>query len=143
MADASGAPQDRNPSRFMDEVGGDLEVWEEGRIVMSLQLEAKHMNPGNMLHGGVVMTLMDEAAGAVIVTVRGIEALKTAPHATVDMNVSFLAGAVPGDVLECEAWNLRIGRSICFSEAEVRNRTSDRVVAKGQFTYAVLNRGYG
>lgn len=142
MANTAGAPQDRNPSPFMDEIGGDLEVWEEGRIVMSLPLEAKHMNPRNILHGGVVMTMMDEAAGAVIVTVRGIEALKTAPHATVDMNVSFISGAVPGDVLECEARNLRIGRSVCFSEAEVRNRSNGRIVAKGRFTFAVLNRGY-
>lgn len=126
----------------MDEIGGDLEVWEKGRIVMSLKLETQHMNPRNILHGGVVMTLMDEAAGAVIVTERGLEVMKANPHATVDMNVSFLSGAVPGDVLECEAWNLRIGRSICFSEVEVRNRSNGRVVARGQFTYAVLSRSY-
>lgn len=98
------------------------------------------MNPRNILHGGAVMTLMDEAAGAAIVTVRGLEIMKEAPHATVDMNVSFLSGAVPGDVLECEGTTIRIGRNICFSEAEVRNRTNGRVVAKGRFTFAVINR---
>lgn len=73
---------------------------------------------------------------------RGLEALQTTPHATVDMNVSFLSGAVPGDVVECEAKTLRVGRSVCFAEAEVRNRSNGRIVAKGRFTFAILSRGY-
>ena len=138
MADASGAPPDHNPSPFMETIGGELETWEEGRVVMSLPLEAKHMNPRNILHGGVLMTLMDEAAGAVVASARGLDAMKAQPHATVDMNVSFLSGAVPGDVVDCEAKTLRVGRSVCFAEVAVRNRATGRLVAQGRFTFAVI-----
>ena len=133
-------PEDRNPSPFMDMIGGELEVWEEGRIVMSLTLEEKHMNPNGVLHGGVLTTLLDEATGAAIVTVRGIEVMEEAPHATVDMNVVFVSGARPGDELVVEGRVLRVGRSIAFAEGEVRRRGNDDLIAKGQFTYAILGK---
>jgi len=136
-------PEDRNPSPFMDMIGGDLEVWEEGRVVMSLVLEEKHMNPNRVLHGGVLTTLLDEATGAAIVTIRGIEVMAESPHATVDMNVVFVSGARPGDVLVCEGRVLRVGRSIAFAEGEVRRRGTDDLIAKGQFTYAILQRRGG
>ena len=96
------------------------------------------MNPGGMLHGGIVTTLMDEATGHSIVTVRGLEVMAEAPHATVDMNVSFLSAARPGDELECEARTVRIGRAVVFAEAEVRRRGRGDVVAKGHFTYVIV-----
>jgi acyl-coenzyme A thioesterase 13 len=123
----------------MDLIGGELDSWEEGRVVMSIKLEDRHMNPGGVLHGGVLTTLMDEATAHAIVTVRGLEGMAEAPLATVDMNVSFLAAARPGDELECEARTLRVGRAVAFAEAEVRRRGRGDLVAKGRFTYAILN----
>jgi acyl-coenzyme A thioesterase 13 len=121
-------------------MGGEIDSAEEGRVVMSLKLDDRHMNPGGMLHGGVLPYLMDEATGHVIVTVRGLEAMAKAPHVTVDMNVSFLSGARPGDELECEARTVRVGRSVAFAEAEVRRRGRDDLVAKGRFTYVIVER---
>jgi acyl-coenzyme A thioesterase PaaI-like protein len=66
-----------------------------------------------------------------------------APHATVDMNVVFIAGARPGDELVVEGRVLRIGRSIAFAEGEVRRRGNDDLIAKGQFTYAILGKRSG
>ena len=127
-------PKELPRSALMDLIGGELDSWEEGRVVMSIKLEDRHMNPGGVLHGGVLTTLMDEATAHAIATVRGLEA----PLATVDMNVSFLAAARPGDELECEARTLRIGSSVAFAEAEVRRRGRGDLVAKGRFTYAIL-----
>jgi acyl-coenzyme A thioesterase 13 len=118
----------------MDLIGGKLDAWEEGRVVMSIKLEDRHMNPGGVVHGGVLTTLMDEATAHTIATVRGLEA----PLATVDMNVSFLSSARPGDELQCEARALRVGSAVAFAEAEVRRRGRDDVVAKGRFTYVFL-----
>ncbi len=127
-------PEELPRSALMDMIGGELDAWEEGRAVMSIKLEDRHMNPGGVVHGGVLTTLMDEATAHTIATVRGLEA----PLATVDMNVSFLSGARPGDELECEARALRIGRAVAFSEAEVRRRGRGDLVAKGRFTYVIL-----
>jgi acyl-coenzyme A thioesterase 13 len=132
-------PEQLPRSALMDLIGGELDSWEEGRVVMSIKLEGRHMNPGGVLHGGVLTTLMDEATAHAIVTVRGLEVMAEAPLATVDMNVSFLAAARPGDELECEARTLRVGRAVAFAEAEVRRRGRGDLVAKGRFTYAILN----
>ena len=127
-------PEELPRSALMDMIGGELEAWEEGRVVMSIKLEDRHMNPGGVLHGGVLTTLMDEATAHTIATVRGLES----PLATVDMNVSFLSAARPGDELQCEARTLRVGSAVAFAEAEVRRRGRDDLVAKGRFTYTIL-----
>lgn len=118
-------------------IGGELEESSDGRVVMTANLEDRHMNPSGVVHGGVLATLMDEATGHAIVTLRGLEAMSEAPHATIEMNVSFLSGARVGDELVCEARTLRVGRSVAFAEAEVRRRESDGLVAKGRFAYVI------
>jgi len=134
---------ERPPSPVMETLGGRIDVWEKGRIVMSVKLEDRHMNPNGIVHGGVITTLMDEATGHVIVTIRGLEVMAETPHATIDMSVSFLSGARVGDELVCEARTLRIGRAVAFAEAEVRRRGSDDLVAKGRFTYAIFQKRSG
>ena len=139
MRDPSEAPI----SPMMQMLGGRIDSFEEGVSVMSLTLEEKHMNPNGVVHGGVLTTLMDEATGHAIVTIRGLEVMAEAPHVTVDMSVSFLSGARLGDELVCEARTLRLGRSVAFAEAEIRRRGSDDLVAKGTFTYAILPKRSG
>jgi len=125
------------PSPFGAIIGATREEAGEGYARMSLVLEQKHTNPNGVVHGGVLCTLMDEVSGWAVMTVRGIEAMLVAPHATVDMNVSFLSGARPGDKLIVEGRALRVGRSVAFAEAEVR-RGEDKLIAKGRFTFVVM-----
>ena len=131
-------PKELPRSALMDMLGGGVDGIEEGRVVMSMKLDGRHMNPGGFLHGGVVTTLMDEATAHAIVTVRGLEVMAEAPHVTVEMNASFLSGARAGDELECEARTLRVGRGVAFAEVEVRRRGRGDLVAKGRFTYAIV-----
>lgn len=114
----------------------------EGYAKMSLVLEEEHTNPNGVVHGGVLTTLMDEACGWAVLSVRGIAAMVEAPHATVDMNVSFLSGARPGDEIVIEARILRVGRSVAFAEAEVR-RNEDTLIAKGRFTFVIQGKRNG
>ncbi len=139
MKDPSSLPT----SGIMQMLSGRIDSLEEGVCVMSLTLEEKHMNPNGVVHGGVITTLMDEATGHAIVTIRGLEAMEETPHATVDMSVSFLSGARLGDELVCEGRVLRLGRSVVFAEGEVRRRGSGDLVAKGAFTYAILAKRSG
>jgi uncharacterized protein (TIGR00369 family) len=130
-------PQDRNPSPFVALIGARMEEWREGYVRMALTLEEKHTNPNGVMHGGVATSLMDEALGAVIASVRGLDAMSAAPHATVDMNVSFLAGPRVGDEIIVEGRALKVGRSVAFGEAEVRRRGRDDLIAKGRFTFVI------
>ena len=91
------------------------------------------------MHGGVITTLMDEVLGGAIALARGMEVMRAAPHATVEMNVSFLAAAGPGDRIVVEGRVLRLGKSIAFGEAEA-HRGDGELIAKGRLTFAILNR---
>ncbi len=136
-------PSELPTSGIMQMLGGRIDSLDEGVCVMSLTLEEKHMNPNGVVHGGVLTTLVDEATGHAIVTIRGLELMAETPHVTLDMSVSFLSGARVGDELVCEATTLRLGRAVAFAEAEVRRRGSDDLVAKGRFTYAILQKRSG
>ena len=132
--------EEHQQSPFVELIGGKTEEFREGYVRLSVRLEERHTNPNGVMHGGVITTLMDEALGGVIASVRGMEAMWAAPHATVDMNVSFLSGARPGDDVIVEGRVLKIGRSVAFGEAEARRRGEDTLIAKGRFTFTILAR---
>src|SRR3990172_64563 len=104
-----GETVERPTSPFVELIGGRLEEWREGYVRMSITLEEHHTNPRGAMHGGVVTTLMDEALGGVIASVRGLETMFAAPHATVEMNAGFLSGARPGDRIVVGARGVRGG----------------------------------
>lgn len=126
-------------SPFVQLIGATRGEAGEGPARLTLTLEEKHMNPNGVVHGGVLTSLMDEACGAAVFAERGLEAMIAAPHATVDMNVSFMSGARVGDRLVVEAKALRVGRSVAFAEAEVV-RNEDTLMAKGRFTFVIQER---
>ena len=124
-------------SPFVEGIGARVEEWREGYVRLALVIEGRHTNPNGVMHGGVITTLMDEALGAVIASVRGLDVMAAAPHATVDMNVSFLSSARPGDDLVVEGRVLKMGRSVAFAEAEARRRGAEALIAKGRFVFVI------
>ncbi|MEX0801039.1 MAG: PaaI family thioesterase [Dehalococcoidia bacterium] len=130
---------ERRASPFVELIGGHTEEFREGLVRLSLHLQEHHTNPNGVMHGGVVTTLMDEAIGGVIASVRGMEAMFAAPHATIEMNASFLAGARPGDRVVVEARVLRIGKRVAFGEAEMR-RDDGELLALGRLAFVISDR---
>ncbi len=127
----------RRRSPFSAHIGIELEELREGYARISLVLEPHHTNLNGVMHGGVITTMMDSAMGAALSSLRGPEAGRS-PHATVEMNASFLAGARPGDKIVVEGRVLRLGKSIAFGEAEARR--GDELIAKGRLTFAIQRR---
>ena len=132
---------ERRRSPFSAFIGTEMEELREGYARVSLTLERRHTNPNGVMHGGVITTMMDSALGAALSALRG-EAARRDPHATVEMNASFLSGARPGDRIVVEARVLRLGRRVAFGEAEAR-RDDGEVVAKGRMTFVILEGGAG
>lgn len=129
---------ERRRSPFSAHIGVELEELREGYARLSLVLQPHHTNPHGVMHGGVITTMMDSALGAALGALRGEEARRN-PHATVEMNASFLVGARPGDRIVVEGRVLRLGKTIAFGEAEARR--ADELIAKGRLTFAIRNRG--
>jgi uncharacterized protein (TIGR00369 family) len=130
-------PEDHRPSPFVEMIGAKLEEWREGYVRIALLLEERHTNPNGVMHGGVATSLMDEVLGAVVASVRGMDVMMAAPHATVDMNVSFLAGPRTGDEVIVEGRVLKVGRRVAFGEAEMTRRGRGDLIAKGRFTFVI------
>jgi uncharacterized protein (TIGR00369 family) len=127
---------DPGQSAFLTLIGAVTEEKSAEVFRLRLHLEERHTNPNGVMHGGVITSLMDEATGGVIAYARGVEVMQTAPHSTVDMNVSFVSSARAGDDLIVEGRPIKIGRSVAFAEAEVR-RGDGTIVGKGRFTYVI------
>ena len=129
---------ERGVAPFTAFIGAEVEELREGYARLSLVLEERHTNPNGVMHGGVITTLMDSALGASLSALRGQEARRN-PHATVEMNASFLAAARPGDRIVVEGRVLRLGKTVAFGEAEAR-RGDGELIAKGRLTFAIRNR---
>lgn len=125
-------------SAFLALIGGQMEEMSEGYMRISLVLGPQHTNPNGVMHGGVVTALMDEAIGGAIAGQRGMEVMREAPHATVEMNASFMAAARPGDRIVVEGRVLRLGRSMAFGEAEASR--DGELIAKGRMAFAIISR---
>ena len=129
--------EERRRSPFSAHIGAEMEELRKGYARLSIVLGTRHTNPNGVMHGGVITTMMDSALGAALGALRGEEASRS-PHATVEMNASFLAGARPGDRIVVEGWVLRLGKTIAFGEAEARR--GDELIAKGRLTFAIRDR---
>ncbi len=104
------------------------------RAVIRLDLHRGHCNVRGMVHGGVLMSLMD-AAGLWAGVQKG-DAMPSV--ATMGLNCSFLRGARFGEVtsLRAEASVTKRGRSIHFASIAVYSMPENIVVATGQGIYS-------
>ena len=125
----------------LQDLGITLDHQEEGRVVLSLPHDESLANPGsNTMQGGVVATLIDHGGGAAIRTVLD-EPFET-PHATTDLNVTYLRPAT-GD-LTAEAEVVRAGTAMGVVAVDVTGDTpvGRKAVATGRVSLH-LQRGGG
>lgn len=118
-------------------IGASPEEVRAGYARLSLVVEQRHTNPHGVMHGGVVTSMMDSAVGIALGRLR--RDARHRPHATIEMNVSFLSGARPGDHVVAEGKIIKVGRSVAFAEAEAR-RVRDghtTVIARGRLVFAI------
>ncbi len=90
---------------------------------------------GAPVHGGVYSALVDTAVGGALSTLHEAAAGGVG-QTTLDLNVSFIAGASSGAVL-AEGRILKRGRSIAFGEARVTDE-SGALLAVGRATYMII-----
>jgi uncharacterized protein (TIGR00369 family) len=91
-------------------------------------------NPLGLVHGGLLCTLLDSAAGCAVHTLL----LAGVGYATIEIKVSFLK-AIRADVGELEVHGkvLRIGGRVAFAEAHARD-PDGTVLGHGTASFAVL-----
>ena len=119
---------------FMADLGVEPTAVELGRVSTQLVIAKRHCQHTGVVHAGVIAALADHSMGAAAQT------MAADGHwvLTAEFKTSLLRGA-SGERLECEAWVIKPGRQVSFTEAEVYAVAGDgrRLVAKASGTMAV------
>ena len=103
---------------------------------LRLRFKPELLQPGGVIHGGAIASLIDTAAALAI-----FSRLPEPPRssATIDLHVHYLEAVVDEDLI-AEAAIRRRGRSIAFVTVEVTT-ASGTVVAHGELSFRVVMAG--
>ena len=104
----------------IDEAGG-------GLCRAHVALEARHLNPRGFVHGGLLCTLMDVAAGSAAILAHDPPRMMVTQSA----EVHYLRPC-SGGTLTAEARVLKAGRSVAVVSVEVKDE-AEKLVSAGTF----------
>jgi len=130
MNDTLSPPPADSYHRFLD-----YEVVErsDGFVRLAMTGFNHHRNRGDYIHGGVLMSLMDNAG----IMAGGRASGETRKAVTVNLNYNFLSTAM-GETVHAEGRIIRKGRSMFFSDVRVVDAESGKIYSSGQGAYKYL-----
>lgn len=108
-------------------VGLQREDAADGRAVLTLEADQRHLNPYGTVHGGALATLADSAMGAAV-RAAGAEA-----PATVEMKMTYVEPGQPGRLV-ATAHVRKKGKRITIVECEIQQDGDLVALALGTFT---------
>ena len=97
---------------------------------MYLPIQDHHLNQGGVVHGGVSMTLADNAMG-----MAAWHAADGTPTATIEFGMKFIAAAKGGGPLYGRLLIERRTRDLCFQTAELWSHGRKVATASGVWKY--------
>ncbi|HLW16874.1 MAG TPA: PaaI family thioesterase [Actinomycetota bacterium] len=124
--------EDADFARWM---GLELASLGDGTSEIRLKLEPHHLNPGRIVHGGVVAGMLDVAAGLAHRTKLGPDAT----HVTVQLHINYLKAAGAG-VLIARGTSLQTGRRVGHAEATLLDE-EERMLARASATFLIVRPG--
>ena len=122
------------PSGFRQLLGYCVDAWRENEAVVSIKVGPRHLNRAGNVHGGLITTLIDAAAGVAgcYTAVPGNVRKAT----TLSMSTQFVAPLSCGRLI-ATARVTGGGHKIFHVGVDVRD-AQDRLIATGQCTYKYL-----
>ena len=117
-------------------LGMTLEELSPGYAKVKLELKKEFLNWDNMIHGGVIATLLDQAFGCACNTLENI-------HVAVQMNIHFLRAAPVGETIYAESRVLHAGRRVGASEMTVSDSQGKTIARASGTTVAMGARSEG
>jgi uncharacterized protein (TIGR00369 family) len=118
-------------SPFHASMGITVERVTPGEVHLTLVARPDQLNLQGLLHGGVLATLADTAAGLAVRT----KLERDRRHVTIGLNVSFLSAASPGEI-RARGRAVRVGRQIAYAEADITD-ANGKLLATAQATMAI------
>ena len=119
-----------NTGGFTDLVGTEVVSAEEGRAVITIKAQQRHLNPSGTVHGGLISTLIDVSMAEALNTITQ----EDEQPFTIQITVNYMK---PGKVgtLTSTAQVRKGGERITIVEAEVVQEEDDEVIALATGTY--------
>jgi len=97
--------------------GAELVAVDDGIAVFRFTPDESTLNPLGVVHGGMICTLLDSAAGCAVHT----QLPAGVGMSSIEIKVSFLSAVMAGgEPLEVTGQSLRVGRQVAFAEAHAR-----------------------
>jgi uncharacterized protein (TIGR00369 family) len=103
-----------NHTAFGDLVGPIWRREDGGHLRFGFIVAPKHLNRAGNLHGGMLMTVADQAMA---MTARAATGGK--PHATIELNIQFIGAVRFGEFVEVRPEVARATRSVVFMQAKM------------------------
>ena len=123
---------------FLDILGLRQLEWSDGYARLGLEVERRHTNTVGLLHGGVILSLLD--VGGAMACLYGRRERYVA--ITVNQNTSFVSAHRSRTAI-VEARLIGKGRRLCFTETTVFDAESDTLCATALGTYNLFRRERG
>jgi uncharacterized protein (TIGR00369 family) len=116
---------------FHDLLGITVDEWRDGFARLALVVDRRHHNRSGVLHGGVLLSLIDQAGGyaGLFCTVPG----NVRRAVTVDLDTRFTGQVTEGRIV-AEGRVVTAGRNIFFTRTEVLG-PDGKIVAFGSGTH--------
>lgn len=121
---------------FMQTLGAELEVVEDGRVVIGFDHGPGLLQQHGFVHAGAVTAVVDSACGYAAMTMMGAGK----GVVTVEFKVNFMAPAASGRFV-CEGLVVRSGKTISVCEGKVTSRASGKEIARMQATMMTVDLG--
>ncbi len=124
---------DGNPNPITTWLDGTLIKASAGSITAEFTVREDQCNHAQVMHGGIITTILDEIMGMTLITVE-IEHL----YVTINLHVDFLFGAKAGEKVTAVSEVYRVGKKIANVEAKLYN-TDGKLLAKSTSNLAATS----
>ena len=89
-------------------------IWRNGDARFGFLVEGKHLNFADIVHGGMLATLADQAMGMTALRASGNK-----PHATIELNMQFIDAVRLNEFVEAHCEVVRLTRAIIFMQCRL------------------------
>ena len=119
-------------SPYYQAMGMSLAEMEERRALLRVAIQPSHLNADGIVHGGVLPAVADGAMGNALRTLYG----DAAQVLTAEIHLHYLR-PVRGGSLLAEGRVVQSGRRLSFTEVEMQDEASGKLLARGSGVFVV------
>jgi len=105
---------------------------EQGRPIIAMRMEEKHLNTRGIAHGGMLVTLADSALGIAL----SMSRTPPQPMVTVSLTTDFVEAAKQGDWMEAHVDVQRVGKRLAFANCYLV--VGDRRILRASGVFALV-----